>query len=247
MKRYSLIKSILKQWAFFVFLTFNLVSCNRFEPTGTTSEGHVSELPKFDYGTISGDTYCNDFFKFRISVCEEYRLHLQEQDTITQKIEPFEGEEQLLLYIEPELVPIDFEQVLNQTKSMDDWSAYKNQKRKYDFYGAEFQLIISAYRLGNSSLKDYVNRFSNIHPKDFKRHQTEMTVLDGKHFWVYEGIETQPDVPSRVMYRMLGGQNKQITCYITERNGYALSIDLFYKNQGQQQILTELLQTLAFH
>ncbi|MEO1487744.1 MAG: hypothetical protein AAFU57_18570 [Bacteroidota bacterium] len=237
-----------------ILLQSAIISCDSKAPP----EPIQKEKVLFDYGVVEDSTYCNDFFKFRISFCEEF-IALSQQDNVTPseigaKIPPYEnltenpGEDQNLLAIYPKIQEVTIDAVLHDEKvDFEDFQAAMQQKTRAEQFGPEFQLFISSHSLEKESLIQYINQFSNLHPPNYDFNKTHEATIGGESFLEYHGVETQESAPASVAFAIMGGKNRKIVSYFKEINGYAFCIDLFYHNEGQKAILLELLETMEFH
>jgi len=221
-----------------------------------------AETPKeivpeyFDYGVISDSTYCNDFFRFRAPIQAKYKGNYRVYDYIEKSIyerdsvpaEPklsSKVKNQSLLIIEPKLVKIDWIQNIKETKNLDAWQDYLSKKSKRERFGADYQMIIQAHNLSGKSLGSYIRLFENLHHPNYTEPRTK--VISNVIFQEYVGVETQRTSMEGVTFRLLGGENRNICSYITEINGFALSIDLFYKTEDQKCILMGMAEEITFH
>ena len=237
-----------------VLLQSTIISCDVTAPP----ESIQKEKILFDYGVVEDSTYCNDFFKFRISFCDEF-IVLSQQDNVTPsetdaEIPPYEnliedpGEDQNLLAIYSKVEEVTMEAVLHDDNvNFEDFQAAMQQKTKEEQFGPEFQLFFSSHRLEKESLIQYINQFSNLHPPNYDFNQKHEAMIGRESFLEYHGVETQESAPASVAFAIMGGKNRKIVSYFKEINEYAFCIDLFYHNEGQKAILLELLETMEFH
>ncbi|MDB4292186.1 hypothetical protein N9954_02180 [Maribacter sp.] len=216
----------------------------------------TEKIPEyFDYGTIADSSYCNDFFEFSIPISKGHQASYKKYDYIEKSFYVKDSvpatpkltaaiTDQGLLLIEPELVKIDWLKNLKETNSLEDFRKYSSEKSKREQFGSDYQLVISAHKLSESSLSSYINLFENLHNPNYGNSKTKM--VSGIPFREYEGLEKQGDPVQSTMFSLMGGKNRTIISYFTEINGFALSIDLFYKTEKQKRILLEMVDTIHF-
>jgi len=212
----------------------------------------------FDYGAITDSIYCNDFFGFRIPIPANHKGNYKKYDYIEKTL--YERDSTLavatltseiidhdLFRVEPEFIKIDLVKMfLEETKTMDDMSEYMGKKSQRERFGAEYQMIIRVHRLFGATLKSYTNQFENLHNPDYANPSTKL--ISGIRFQELHGRERNGEsVPGQVMFRMLGGKNKNIISFNTEIHDFAFSIDLFYQTDEQKCILLEMVDTITFH
>ncbi|WP_396637534.1 hypothetical protein [Maribacter sp. R77961] len=226
-------------------------------PTFADTTAPNEDIPEyFDYGMISDSTYCNNFFKFRITITKGYETAYKKYENISATVkendsvlvrQPLASDiiDHELLVVTPGLIKVDWRKALKETGSIKAWIEYDKIRRDKDLFGPEHCLIIRAHRLTNQSLDNYIHQFSNMHNPGYGESQTK--IIADKTFNVYEGLEVQNSPEASTMFRLLGGENKQITTYLIEQNDFALSINLFYKTEAQKIKLLKMVQTITFH
>jgi len=174
----------------------------------------------FDYGTITKNTYCNDFFKFQIQISKGHEVNYKIYDHIDKNIyekDPVLAEPKLastikdhnLLIIEPELVKIDLLKNFKETGNLDAWQNYSSEKYKRESFGSEYQMAISAHNLSGKSLKNYINLFKNLHNPDYGSTKTKL--ISNIKFHEYQGAESRENPMQQVIFENMGGKNKNIT------------------------------------
>lgn len=229
---------------------------NEFDLNNKTAKTKEQYPEYFDYGTIADSTYCNDFFRFRIPVSKgyqyDYKIYdfknstIYERDLILAKPRLASAiTEHDLLIITPELLKIDVQDILGKRASTQEWLDYSSKKRKREFHGPEYCLIIRAYNLSGKALGTYTSELSNIHNPDNGDSQTKL--ISGIQFREFEGEESQDTIESRVAFQILGGKNQNIISFMTEINDFAFSINLFYQTEEQKHILLEMANMISFH
>lgn len=223
-----------------------------FELKKELPEVELERIPKyFDYGVVSDSTYCNDFFKFRVPIPKgqeaEYKLYdyieksIFEKDSVLAKPRLVSDiAEHDLVIIKKELVKVELSKVLKETGSSDSYWKYSAEKRKTEFYGPDYNLIIRAYNLHGKPFGTFASQFSNIHNPDYSGAQTKM--ISGIEFREYSGA-----TESNLAYRLIGGEDKKIISFMTEINGFAFSINIFYKTEEQKCLLLEIVDEIKFY
>jgi hypothetical protein len=253
------IKRIL--WVLFfstlIFTVLNYYKVSEFFKSKKTNTVFQKASPKyFDFGVLIDSTYCNDFFKFRISISKghqgDYKIYdytsisILKRDSVPASPRlASEVTEHDLLLITPQLVKVDVKDYLAKTTSIKELLEYSAKKSKRDLDGPEYHLVIRAYKLSGQSITTYASQFSNIHGPEYGAPQTKM--ISGMAFWEYEGMETQNTTEGRALARIMGRENKNINSYMIEINDFALSINLFYKTEAQKCELLKMVETISFH
>ncbi len=227
-----------------------------FNTKEAVSEKHQKIPEYFDYGVLYDRIYCNDFFEFKIPILKGHEATYKKYDYITKSIYERDSisatpqrtaaiSDQDLLVIVPELVKIDVVKSFMETKSIEDWQQYSKEKSKRDMFGPDYQLIIRAHNLREESLGRYINQFQNLHNPDYGT--PKFKEISGISFRAYEGLESFGGAVQQTTFKMMGGENKKISSYVTEMHGFALSIDLFYLTEEQKCILLEMVNAIRFH
>ncbi|TMM53738.1 hypothetical protein FEE95_17725 [Maribacter algarum] len=211
----------------------------------------------FDYGSVTDSIYCNDFFKFRIPILKGHEAQYKQYDYIEKTIyerdsvpaQPLlasEVNDNDLLFVIPELEKIDIVKSYKEEGSFEKWQSYQSEKSKRERFGADYQLIIRVHNLSGSSMHGYLNQFGNLHNPNYGSPNTKE--ISGVFFKELHGVENNGDgSPGKVMFQMLGGKNKNIITYSTEIKGFAVSIELFYLNEEQKDVLLEMVDGIHFH
>ncbi len=221
-----------------------------------SAENKVDTPKYFDYGSITNNSYCNDFFSFRMPICEGHEGKYKEYDFIKKGIYEKDSvpvlakltseiNNTVLLLITEKLESIELSDVLNKTASFEDFSKLSSEKRKRELVGSDYQLVISAHQLKGTSLNSYLNKFENLHNPEYGG--PKMKSISGVAFREYIGKESQGSALQETMYGILGGTNRDIISYNTEIHGFALSIDLFYQTDAQKDILMSMVDQASFH
>ena len=238
----------------FLYAVYNTYGTFELKKEAGTPKEIVPEY--FDYGVIANSTYCNDFFRFRVPVQAKHKGNYKVYDYIEKSIYEKDSvlakpklsskvKNQSLLIIEPELIKIDWMQNIKETKNLDAWNDYLSKKSRRERFGADYQMIIQAHNLSGKPLGSYIRLFENLHHPNYIEPRTK--VISNVTFQEYVGVETQSTSMESVTFRLLGGENRNICSYITEINGFALSIDLFYKTEEQKCILMRMAEEITFH
>jgi len=231
------------------------------EYEGVELTKEVSESKKiipeyFDFGKVVDSTYCNDFFGFRIPISKGHEAHYKKYDFIEKSILKKDTipirprlttaiNDEDLLVILPELVVIDLLESVKSGKGMEAWTNYESERSKREWFGADYQLVIRAHKFSGNSLSTYVNSFDNLHNPNYGNTKSKM--ISGILFQEYHGQETQGNPVQQTMFQITGGKIKKITSFVTQINGFALSIDLFYLTEKQKCILLDMVDTIYFN
>ncbi|RKR13503.1 hypothetical protein CLV91_2223 [Maribacter vaceletii] len=209
----------------------------------------------FDFGNISDSVYCNNFFKFKISIPKGFEGAYKKYDYVNKSLLERDSipiisrlakdvENCNLLILEPELIEIDFFQNFIETGTSEAWRNYSSKKSKRDLNGPDCQIAIRAHNLSGNPLGAYTSKFENLHNPDYGDIQTKK--ISGVLFNEYHGIESQGDVPQKTFFMLMGGENKKIISYNTKINSFAFSIDLFYTTEKQKKLLLEIVDNISF-
>jgi len=214
-------------------------------------------LPQyFDFGKISDSTYCNDFFKFKISIPKGFEGTYKKYDYINKSLLERDSipiitrlakdvENCNLLVLEPELIKIDFFQNFIETGTSEAWRNYSSKKSKRDLNGPDCQIAIRVHNLSGIPLGTYTSKFENLHNPGYGDIQTK--TISGVLFNEYHGIESQGDVPQKTFFMLMGGENKKIISYYTKIHSFAFNIDLFYTTDEQKKLLLEIVDDISFY
>ncbi len=229
-----------------------------FQLTAEVSEPQ-KEIPEyFDYGTVVDSIYCNDFFRFQMPTFKGYTTNYKKYDYIEKNF--YERDSILakprltsdiydldLLVIEPELIKIDFVNILQKHKKdfVKILKAYSTEKYKRESFGSDYQLVIRAHKLSEEYLGSYISLFENLHNPNYGNSKTKM--ISNISFREYHGMESQGSSVQETMFGLMGGKNRNIISYFTQIHNFALSIDLFYKTEEQKCILLEMVDTIEFN
>jgi hypothetical protein len=221
-----------------------------------TTELKEVEAIYFDYGVIADSTYCNDFFKFRIPISKghqgDYKIYdytsinILARDSVPAKpILSASIAEHDLLIIQPELVKIDIQDMIERRATANDLLNYGEKKRKLDFHGPDYNIVIRAHNLYGKALSSYTSQFSNINNPNYG--DVRYKTISGLTFREFAGVQSQSTIPASVAFQLFGGKNKNITSFMADINGFALSITLFYQTEEQKEKLLVMVDGISFH
>lgn len=210
----------------------------------------------FDFGSISDSIYCNDFFKFKITIPKGFEGKYKKYDYVEKNLierdsTPIAPRLALdiqncnILLIEPEIIKIDWLNNFKENGSLAGWEDYNSKKSKRDLLGSECQLSIRVHNLSETPLHAYMSKFENLHNPDYGNFQTRK--ISGIMFKEYHGVESQGSSIQETTFRLMGGENKNIISYNSKINDFAFSIDLFYTTEEQKGILLEIANNISFY
>ncbi|MFS4468027.1 hypothetical protein [Maribacter sp. 2210JD10-5] len=192
----------------------------------------------FDYGTLEGNQYCNDFFDFKITIPNNYRANykwydlqyssLTEADTIqVLKKLPHEIASAELLKIDPQFVK-------SELFSNDELAKTRYEELLRKLNGTSHYLRILVLDVPYHTATVYDGQyFDNQLIRDKKE-------ISGERFDVYEGCFNQGTMFTKTKV-------KNVLCFTKERKGYYFNIMLYYDTEEQQCELLNMVDNLSFN
>ncbi len=249
-KRNDIIKTLIVLFLIsIVYILYSKYSSSTTTPK-VNKQNNVPEY--FDYGTIADSIYCNTFFKFKIPIPKQhvgsYKTYnlvpksLTSYDTVPLTLQtPTTIGATSLLLIEKEIIKITPNDIILLMREGKHSIVSEHIKNIGSFNAPKqnYQLHINVQNLDDDDFKGNLNKYLSMFSNMNSNYQQPTKIISGIPFKAYSG--TQRDRLPGVYQN-----NTPFISYITEINGFALNIDLFYNSDEEKDFLLNLVDTIEF-